>query len=125
MGKYTREVGNIGEEIASNYLESRGYKVISRNYRRKWGEIDLICEKLGTIRFVEVKAISVEDFSRERPYEPEDLVDQRKLKKVARTAALYMEEAGDDREFQIDVVGVLLHMQNKVARCRLFEQVLG
>lgn len=125
MGKYTRGVGNIGEMIASNYLESKGYKVVSRNYLRKWGEIDLICEKAGTIRFVEVKAVSVEDFSRERPYEPEDLVDQRKLKKLARTASLYMEEKGDGREFQIDVVGVLLHMQTKVARCRLFEQVLG
>ena len=57
-------------------------------------------------------------------YRPEELVDARKLKKVARTAALYMETMKDDREYQIDVVGVILSEQTKTARCRLFEQAL-
>lgn len=124
MGIRTREIGDKGEDIAARFLESKGFKIIERNYLKPWGEIDIICEMDSVVRFVEVKSVSVEDFSRERNYEPEDLVDKRKLRKVSRTAALYMENKKDKREFQVDVVGVLLNYEKKIARCRLFEQVL-
>ena len=115
-----KDVGRGGEEIACQFLVRKGYKVIGRNYRRKWGEIDIIAEKGNTVRFVEVKAVS-----RESPdYRPEELVHRTKLRKVARTAALYMEEHRDEREFQIDVVGVIMNQKTRIARCRLFEQAL-
>lgn len=122
-----KEVGRIGEDIARQFLERKGFKIIARNYRKPWGEIDIIAEKAGTVRFVEVKAVSREslpDISREMDYRPEEMVDSRKLRKLARTAALYMEVHKDKREFQIDVVGVILVMSTRKARCRLFEQAL-
>ena len=122
-----KRVGMIGEEIAAKYLSRKGFKVIGRNYRKPWGEIDIIAEKEGVVRFVEVKVISREilpESLEKLDYRPEELVDARKLKKVARTAALYMETMKDDREYQIDVVGVILSEQTKTARCRLFEQAL-
>ena len=124
-----KEIGALGESIACNFLEQKGFKVIERNYRKPWGEIDIIAERHGQIRFVEVKAVSRKSspgygISREMAYRPEELVDARKLKKLARTAALYMEVKRDKREFQIDVVGVIMDMEAKVARCRLFEQAL-
>ncbi len=122
--KSRKRVGRTGEDIACLFLERKGYRVIERNYRKPWGEIDAIAEKAGTVRFVEVKTISVSDFSREIGYRPEELVDARKLRKLARTAALYMEVKKDAREFQLDVVGVLLHESTRTARCRLFEQAL-
>ena len=80
------------------------------------------------MRFIEVKAVSREslpDVSREiSDYRPEEQVHPAKLRKVCRTAEIYMAGMKDDREFQIDVVGVFLDMKNKKARCRLFEQVL-
>ena len=118
----------MGEEIASKFLEGKGFKVIMRNYRKPWGEIDIIAEKGGVVRFVEVKAVSREslpDVSREMSnYRPEEQVHPAKLKKVCRTAELYMANNDDDREFQIDVVGVFLDMKTRKARCRLLEQVL-
>jgi len=122
-----KNVGRGGEEIASRFLQKRGYTVIARNYRRKWGEIDIIALKNNVVRFVEVKAVSREimpDFSREIDYRPEELVHHTKLRKLARTAALYMEENKDNREFQIDVVGVIMHEASRTARCRLIEQAL-
>ena len=103
--------------------------MIARNYRKPWGEIDIIAEKGNSVRFVEVKAVSrerlPEDVSREmQDYRPEEQVHSSKLRKVARTAELYMAHTNDDREFQIDVVGVFLNMKTRQARCRLFEQVL-
>lgn len=122
-----KEVGRIGEDIAARFLERNGYKVIERNYRQKWGEIDIIASKADTVRFVEVKAVSSrggDDFSREMDRRPEELVHASKLRKVARTAALYMEERRDRREYQIDVVGVIINEATRTARCRLFEQAL-
>jgi len=118
----------VGEEIACQFLERKGYKIIQRNFLRPWGEIDIIAEKSGTIRFVEVKSVSGEmsvHVARERESMPEELVDRRKLKKLARTAALYMESKRDEREFQVDVVGVIMDATTHTARCRLFEQAIG
>ena len=53
-----KRVGQIGEDIACQFLERKGFKVLERNYRKPWGEIDIIAEKDGIVRFVEVKAFS-------------------------------------------------------------------
>jgi len=122
-----KRVGRIGETIAAQFLERKGFRIVERNYRKPWGEIDIIAEKGGIVRFVEVKAVSREslpDVSREMDYRPEEMVDSRKLRKLARTAALYMEVQKDKREYQIDVVGVILAEATRRARCRLFEQAL-
>jgi putative endonuclease len=121
MSDQTRkDIGKLGEDIACQFLVRKGYKILSRNYRKPWGEIDVIAEKANSIRFVEVKAVSRES----KYHEPEELVDERKLKKLARTAALYMETTKDQREYQIDVVGVILNKDKRIARCRLIEQAL-
>lgn len=123
-----QEIGQIGENIAAEFLERKGFAILVRNYRQTWGEIDIIAEKAGSVRFVEVKTVSrenVEDVSRENnDYRPEEMVHPAKLRKIARTAELYMNSKNDDREYQIDVVGVFLNHRTHKARCRLFEQVL-
>lgn len=123
-----KEVGRIGESVAADFLTRKGFTIIDRNYRKPWGEIDIIAEKAGIVRFVEVKTVSrenVHDVTREKnTYRPEEMVHAAKLSKIARTAELYMNTKRDMREYQIDVVGVLLSMTSRRARCRLFEQVL-
>ncbi|TSC86960.1 MAG: conserved hypothetical protein TIGR00252 [Parcubacteria group bacterium Gr01-1014_8] len=125
--KRTR-VGQIGERIASIFLERKGYKIVERNYRKPWGEIDIIAEKQNIIHFVEVKALSREsnlDISREKGnYRPEEQIHPVKLQKISRTAELYMNEKNDSREFQIDAVGVFVDEKKRTARCRLFEQIM-
>lgn len=126
-----KDTGSLGEELASEFLKTKGFVILSRNYRKPWGEIDIIAEKDNQVRFIEVKTVSRERdggedslISREMDHRPEEMVDHRKLDRLARTATLYMEESGDAREYQIDVVGVILYREEKIARCRLFEQVL-
>lgn len=124
----TSSTGAIGEEIAAKFLERKGYRVIEMNYRKPWGEIDIIAEKGGIVHFVEVKAVSrslPQDASREIDYRPEEMATKHKLHKVARTAALYMEYRRDKREYQVDVLGVLMDEERRVARCRFFEQALA
>ena len=123
-----KEVGRMGEDVAAQFLRKKGFVILERNYRQPWGEIDIIAEKGNVVRFVEVKTLSREtlpDISREMSdYRPEEQVHQAKLRKISRTAEMYMNARRDMRDFQIDVVGVFLNIHTRQARCRLFEQVL-
>lgn len=121
-------LGALGESVAARFLERKGFTILKQNYQQKWGEIDIIAFKDGVVRFVEVKSVSREplpDISRENEgHRPEELVHEHKLRKIARTAEMYMNDKNDLRDYQVDVVGVFLDVRNKKARCRLFEQVL-
>ncbi len=116
----------MGEEIACQFLARKGYAVVERNYQKPWGEIDIIAVKGREVRFIEVKTVTreISGAGDELEYRPEEMVTREKLKKVVRTASLYMEQSKDEREYQIDVVGVIMDPEKRVARCRLFEQVI-
>ena len=51
-----KEVGRIGEDVATRFLIGKGFKIIARNYRKPWGEIDIIARDEDVVVFVEVKA---------------------------------------------------------------------
>jgi putative endonuclease len=124
----TKNTGDIGEDVACAFLLRKGFRIIERNYRKPWGEIDIIAEKAKTIRFVEVKSVSREnlpEISRETDgYRPEEQVHPMKMKKIARTAELYMANRGGEEDYQIDVVAVFLDFSHRHARCRLMEAVV-
>ncbi len=50
-----KDIGNRGEDIASVYLQGRGFEIIDRNWKTRWCEIDIIAKKTNTIYFIEVK----------------------------------------------------------------------
>lgn len=56
MKQDTQITGSLGEKLAARFLREYGFKIIETNYRRKWGEIDIIAEKDDILHFVEVKA---------------------------------------------------------------------
>jgi|SRR3989344_2032763 len=53
-------VGKLGEDIACKFLVKRKFKIVERNYRKPWGELDIVAEKNHTLHFVEVKTVSRE-----------------------------------------------------------------
>lgn len=98
-----RLVGAAHEQLAVVYLESLGYKILERNYRRRTGEIDLIALDQGTLAFIEVKYRG----SR-RKGSPEAAVDHRKQARIYRTAEFYLTEHRDWRDHlcRFDVIAV-------------------
>lgn len=120
----SRETGNLGEDVACMFLQKKGYSIVERNYRKVWGEIDVIALRNGIVHFVEVKSIIWSDASGEPNTQPEELANRSKLAKVARTAALYMDSKADVREYQIDVLSVILDTKKRTARCCFFEQAI-
>ncbi len=97
-----KSIGQLGEEIAEKYLKKKGYKILERNYKRPWGEIDIITEKEEDIIFVEVKTLAGPDFL------PEESISPKKKKKLIRASKMYLwqKKCPENQSWQIDVVGI-------------------
>lgn len=134
MAKHN-ELGVIGEEIACKFLVKHGFALILRNYRKKWGEIDIIVEKQGKIHFVEVKSVSRENLDSvsnisskggNDDYRPEDNMHPWKIKRLSRTIQTYLMEAdvSDETEWQFDVLCVYISMQKRIGRVKMLEDIV-
>lgn len=119
-------VGKIGEEAVANHLKRKGYAIHNRNYRKKWGEIDIITEKEGIVHFVEVKTVSYETNGSHVPREtwlPEENVDRRKLQKLFRTIETWLSEYTYTGEWQFDVASVRINPKSRQGRIKLLENI--
>ena len=129
MAKHN-ELGQIGEEIACKFLVKQGFKVILRNYRKKWGEIDIITEKEGKIHFIEVKSVSCESLDNvsyeKGGFRPEDNLHPQKIKRLSRTIQTYLLEmdVSDETEWQFDVICVYVSMVKRVGRVKFLEDIV-
>ncbi len=103
-----REVGNTGEKIAKEYLIEQDFKILERNYRTRFGEIDLIAAKNERIVFVEVKSRNSLNYGY-----PSEAVNQKKKNKIISTAKHYiMMNELRNMDFRFDVIEVYLKDEN-------------
>src|SRR5689334_20751651 len=111
----TKIKGELGEDIACIFLKSKGFGLVMRNYRKKWGEIDIIAEKEGGIHFFEVKSVTNPFFV---GYRPEDNVHKFKSRHISRMIETYMAEnnRGMDEDFSFHVLCVFMDMKKRKAR---------
>jgi putative endonuclease len=132
MKKFTsisQKIGELGEEIACKYLESKGYSVLERNYTRKWGEIDIIASKENSLYFIEVKSKSVSDLSiisqNETGGRPEDNMHPWKLKRLSRVVQTYLiNKRIGNTLWQFDLLVVYIDIESRKARVRKIENVI-
>lgn len=108
-----RETGKLGEAAAVAWLESKGYRIIARNWRCRSGELDLIAEQSGTLVIVEVRT--------RRPTgthgTAKEAVDARKQRQVRETAQYYLYATKRfDAKLRFDVIAVELpeHGENAI-----------
>ncbi len=121
-----RKTGDLGEELAVLWLEKQRYRVIVRNYLKKWGELDIVATKDNVVHFIEVK--SVKRFHGEQAsedqYEAEENVHPWKLKRLYRVIDIFLEnEKLEDADWQLDVVVVELDDEHREGRVRILEDV--
>ncbi len=123
-------IGAYGEDIAAKYLERKGFRIVGRNYLKKWGEIDVIVQKDSKIHFVEVKTVSYgtkEELKRAVSYgtwRPEENAHQYKVKKLSRAIESWLAEKNWQGDWQIDVVGVRIVPRETYATVKYIDNVI-
>ena len=97
--------GNQGEDMAAAALERQGYTIVARNYRKRYGEIDIIAQKGKTLYFAEVKTRKSAEYGN-----PLESVTPGKQRKIYRVAEAYLQEHSNwvDCNISFLAVGILL-----------------
>lgn len=99
-----KELGNIGEQIAVEYLEKQNYKVLKRNFYCKQGEIDIIAKDKQEIVFIEVKTRRNINFGK-----PAEAVNEVKQKHMYKSAKYFLYKTKSLNNFiRFDVIEILV-----------------
>lgn len=114
----TNKVGRLAEDFAVRFLSERGYKIIDRNFRSRFGEIDIIALKDDYLVFIEVKARWSLKFGK-----PEEAVNAGKIWKITKTAEYYsLMHPNLSKKLKIEVVALEIENGNlKEARIVLVD----
>ena len=117
-----QKIGEIGENIAVKHLVKQGYNILDRNFRKPWGEIDIVAKKNNILYFVEVKSVSYET---NNDYDPENNVDDWKIKRLNRAIQSYLGyiRTPDEQEWQINIMAIFIDLENKKAKIRITEDI--
>lgn len=113
-GTHARKTfGDSAERVAALHLEQNGYRILARNVRTRYGEIDLIAEDADGIAFVEVKARRGTSHGA-----PEEAITPRKQLKLVQLADAFIaeNEIFSDKAWRIDVVAIELDKSGKLTR---------
>ncbi|MGH8103971.1 MAG: YraN family protein [bacterium] len=104
MKAENKSLGARGEQIARQYFQQRGYKIVAAGYRvGRMGEIDLIVETPEKVTFVEVKL--------RRHGNPEEAVDDQKMRRLDRLAEVYLARHPTSKSVGFDILAVTLDGQ--------------
>ena len=112
MTRSRLRLGSLGERLAAAHLESKGYRIIDRNWRCPEGEVDLVAERDGCLVFVEVRTRRGTAHG-----SPEESVTAAKAARLLAVADAYVQahpEAPEDR--RIDLVAVELSPEGRLLR---------
>ena len=109
-----RLLGERGERLAAEHLERRGFRIVERNYRTRWGELDIVAFDGRTLAFCEVKSRRLSP-SGIRPF---DSLHVRKRAQVRRMARQWLADRGQ-RDFaavlRFDAIGVTFDARDRLA----------
>ena len=98
-------IGSFGEKIAINYLLQNNHKIIIRNYRKKWGEIDIVSydNKTKETVFLEVKTISLSNSQ----LLPEEELTNEKLIRLKRVILSFLNQYHlEDKPWRFDFIAI-------------------
>ena len=107
--KATRPTGRLGEALAAEFLVKQRYAIVEINYRKPYGEVDIIARDGATLVFVEVKTRTSSGFGTAF-----EAVDSRKQRQISRIAQEYLQSHGLlEAPARFDVIAVRLDGDNR------------
>ena len=97
-------IGTLGENIACDFLSKKEYKILQRNFKARYGELDIIAIHNTTLVFIEVKTRTNLRFGT-----PEEAITPRKLHELVQTAQYYVILHPElPKLMRIDVIGIMM-----------------
>lgn len=99
---YHNELGKIGEQLATDYLLSKGYEIVCRNYFYQKAEIDIIAKHDNMMICVEVKTRNSDFFG-----DPQDFVTPSKIKLLVKAMDAFIVENDINLETRFDIIAIL------------------
>lgn len=96
------DFGKLGEEIAANYLEGKGYEIVERNWRNTHKEIDIIAKDGETLVMVEVKTRQTDEYGN-----PDTAVTKKKQRLLIAAANAYLFKNKLDVETRFDIISII------------------
>ena len=102
------DFGKESENLAVEFLEKKGYKILVKNYRYLKAEIDIIAETENQIVIIEVKARSTDIF-----LSPEEAVNKKKIRLLISATSHFLEENEIDKEARFDIIAILSNEENQ------------
>lgn len=109
-----RALGDAGEEAAVAEICRRGYRILTRNYLTRMGEIDIIAEHDGTLVFIEVKTRSPRAWA-----SPESAITPEKITRMRRAARRYLFPYAHPAPHRFESVAILTDNSGKVSSIRI------
>lgn len=100
-------LGQLGEDLAAEYLLKNGYKILERNWRFQKAEVDIIAQKENILAVIEVKTRTSSDFGN-----PQDFVNPKKIKLMVNAINEYVVSKNLDVSVRFDIIGIL-HQNNE------------
>ena len=110
----TKQDGDWGEALVEKYLSERGCRIVEREWRCRFGEIDLIAEQEGALLFVEVKLRTNLRYGM-----PRESVTAKKQEKLRSAALLYLSMHGLDAPARFDVAEVYTDAHHSARSTRI------
>lgn len=110
------KTGAWGETYAARYLRDNGYKILSANYVCRFGELDIVAEKSGTVCFVEVKTRN-----QNTEISPMEAVDAAKRQRLEMAAKRYLSYAKMTCTSRFDVCEVFVDDNDALVRINYIE----
>jgi len=101
------ELGKQGEKLAAEFLLKNGYQILEKNWRFKKAEVDIIATLNGVLAVIEVKTRSNNYFGN-----PQDFVNQKKIKLLVEAINEYVTSKDLDVEVRFDIIAILKNKNN-------------
>jgi putative endonuclease len=115
-----KTLGDLGEQLAKEYLKKKGYKLVETNYRCHSGEIDIVAKHKDCLVFVEVRTKSMLEYGA-----PEESLSPTKQKHMKKCAYYYLQKLKTlPKNWRIDLVAVELDLSGVLQRIEILENIL-
>ena len=117
---YRQKVGKFGENLAANYLEKHGYRILDVNIKTSYKEIDIIAKINQKTVFVEVKTRTSKTLG-----EADEIIGSKKINNLKKAMAMYLKNHKNinQKNIRLDLISVFINKNKEIANIKHYRDI--